>query len=739
MSDVSRAPDLERELARGLDLHRAGRLQEAEAAYAKVLAADPRHHRALFALSVLALSTRRDEDAAGLLARAVELDSGNVAYLSNLGEAYRRLGSLRNAVDALLRALALKPDFAEGFYNLALVLRQNGETDGAVFYLERAADLDPGRPAFQRGLGEALRQQGDLARAATHLSCAELLSSPSPRPPALCVEQLREARAQRALGALPLAVAHYQSALALDPRSVDALVELSGVLEALERPDGAAIASSRALRVDPRCAMAHATLAAARVLQNRYDEATASCRSALELDPDCWLARFHLGYALAGNGGAAEALAEYRRAVDLRPDNPATHSALLFLMPYVPGYDPPAVGAGARAWAQRHAAPLAGEVRPHDNDRNPRRRLRVGYVSPDLYEHPVSLFLEPLLECFDPQTIEVFCYSSVRSPDAVTRRLRALVSGWRDVRHASDAAVAELVREDRVDVLIDLTMHASGGRPLLFARKPAPVQLCWLAYVGTTGLDAMDYRMTDPHLEPPALDPGWATEAPLVLPETYWCYAPWQAARQTGPVPEVGPLPAAGSGRVTFGSQHSIQKVNEGVLPLWARVLGAVEGSRLVMYAPQGARGRIVEALERSGIERGRVEFLALRGRREYLEAYARMDVCLDTSPCCGATTSLDAFWMGVPVVTLAGQTPPGRAGLSIATNLGLPELVARTEDDYVRIAAGLTKDLRALGDLRARLRGRMEASPLMDAPRYARNVERAYRGAWKRWCERDG
>jgi protein O-GlcNAc transferase len=297
----------------------------------------------------------------------------------------------------------------------------------------------------------------------------------------------------------------------------------------------------------------------------------------------------------------------------------------------------------------------------------------------------------------------------------------------------------ERVREDRVDILVDLTMHASGGRPLLFARKPAPVQVCWLAYVGTTGLSTMDYRTTDPHLDPPGLDPGWSTESPLVLPDTFWCYAPWQPATEAGPLPDVGPLPAASSAGVTFGSQHSIQKVNDGVLSLWARVLREVEGSRLVMYAPPSARGAILRAFQLCGVDPGRIEFVTLRGRREYLCEYSRIDVCLDTFPCNGATSSLDAFWMGVPVVTLVGQTPPGRAGLSIATNLGLPELVALTEDDYVRIAVGLTKDQRRLSDLRGALRDRMRASALMDAPRFAAKVERAYRTAWRNWCGKGG
>lgn len=660
------------------------------------------------------------------LTRAVAQDPENVAHLSSLSEAYRRLGRLREAVDPLLRALSLRPDFAEGFHSLAVVLRQAREIDGAVVYFERAVDLEPEAPRFHRSLAEALQERGDLQLARPYFACARLLSgSDSPGE-----DDLLLARALRAEGSLRRSVAHYHCALALDPGAVDAWVELSGALEALGRADGAAVASSRAITLHPRCAMGHATLAAARVLQRRYDEAIDSCQSALAIDPACWLAQFHLGNALSANGEVVSALAAYRRTVELCPTQHAAHSALVFLMPYAPGIDAPAVGHEARSWARQRAEPLASEVRAHTNDRDPERRIRVGYVSPDFREHAVALFLLPLLASHDRQAVEVFCYSSTATPDAVTARLRASADAWRDVAQTDDAAVADLVREDRIDVLIDLTMHASGGRPLLFARKPAPVQICWLAYVGTTGLGTMDYRLTDPHLEPPNVDPGWCTEAPLVLPETFWCYAPLHDTAH-----EVAPLPAARSGRVTFGSQHSIQKVNDGVLALWGRILREVEGSRLLMVAPEGAKRSIFEAFEREGIDRRRVECLPPRTYGKYLDAYGEIDIGLDTFPCNGATSSIDAFWMGVPVVTMVGQTPAGRAGLSIATNLGLPELVARTEDEYVRAAVRLARDLGRLDQLRRGLRARMQSSPLMDVPRFTRNIEAAYRVAWKKWC----
>src|SRR5215471_5256031 len=256
--------------------------------------------------------------------------------------------------------------------------------------------------------------------------------------------------------------------------------------------------------------------------------------------------------------------------------------------------------------------------------------------------------------------------------------------------------------------------------------------MCWLAYPGTTGLATMDYRVTDPYLDPPDADLSVYSERLLVLPDSFWCYSPRAAG------PEISPLPASGRGHITFGCLNNFTKVNLGVLELWVRVLRAVEHSRLVVLAPLGQPPRqVTQLFEKYGIEPGRVTFVEERPRPEYLARYHGIDICLDTFPYAGHTTSLDAFWMGVPVITLAGSTVAGRAGVGMAQNLGLPELIAATADDYVRIAAELARDRPRLAALRAGLRERMERSPLMDGPRFARNMETLYRRAWRAHCER--
>jgi protein O-GlcNAc transferase len=335
------------------------------------------------------------------------------------------------------------------------------------------------------------------------------------------------------------------------------------------------------------------------------------------------------------------------------------------------------------------------------------------------------LFMTPLLAHHDRSRFEIHAYSSVARPDATTARLAACVEVWHDVRALDDAALAERIRADGIDILVDLAMHMADGRPLLFARKPAPVQVAWLAYPGTTGMEAIDWRITDPHLDPPAHDTHYR-EKSWRLPHTFWCYDPLTAE------PQVNALPAASAGYVTFGSLNNPCKLTAATLQLWARVFDRLPSARLVLLAPEGhARERIAQRLAEAGIEPARVRFLPFRPRDAYLRSYHEIDIGLDSLPYNGHTTTLDALWMGVPVVTRVGTTVAGRAGLSQLANLGLEALAADSDDGFTEIAVDLANDLPQLAALRAGLRARMERSPLMDGERFARSLETAYEGMW--------
>ncbi|MEI9952187.1 MAG: tetratricopeptide repeat protein [Pseudomonadota bacterium] len=674
-----------------LQLHQAGQVDRAELLYRRVLDQAPEHGDALFLLSALTAESGRLEEAAALLERAVRVAPNNAFYYSSLGDVYRCLGRRREAVGVLLMAVARKPDFAEAVYNLALAFEEQGDFAAATECYERARAMDP-----------------TLAEVADRLA------------------SLTGKRDALASGVSP--------PLTSSPESgVSASALLAALAETLRlggQADDAAIWYRLALKLNPRLANAYTALGAIHANAGRFDEAIDDFRRALEIDENFQQARAYLATALDESGLLDESEATYRQTVVLCPDDPFAHGALLFNMPFWPKVSASDILAEAREWNARHARPLAAQAAPHENDRSPERRLRIGYVSPDFQTHVQSLFTVPLLQNHDHRQFEIFCYSSADKRTALTDRIRGYADTFREVGALDDAALAEVIRRDRIDILVDLTMHMTGSRLLAFARRPAPVQLCWLAYPGTTGLEAMDYRLSDPFLDPPEADTEVYSEETIRLPDSFWCYDPLTD------VPDVSALPALAEGRITFGCLNHFRKVNAGVLRLWATVLAALPKSRLVLMAPTGsARDRVRAIFEAASVELDRIEFVDRCGRLDYLRRYHALDVCLDTFPSNGHTTSLDALWMGVPTVTLAGDTVVGRAGVCQAMNLALPELIATTPEEYVRIARSLADDLQQLSELRRTLRSRLQQSPLMDGPRFARNLEAVYRDVWRRFC----
>lgn len=524
----------------------------------------------------------------------------------------------------------------------------------------------------------------------------------------------------------------FRRAIAANPNVAEFYFALGTVLGQLGSAEESVLNLQQAVRIRPDYAEAHSNLGLALSLQDKFDEAIVHLRRALAINPGYVDALCNLGYVLGQQGKPDDGAVSVRRAVELAPGNAQTHGKLLFLLNYCPSQDAQSIYDEYCRWDRLHARPLGRLIRPHSNDRWAERRLRVGYVSSHFHRHSHSFFLTPLFSAHDHGQFEIVCYSGVTQPDEVTGRLRGWADLWRDTAGMNDDVLAEQIRRDRIDILVDLDMQIEDSRNLVFAQKPAPVQACWLGYPGTTGLSAIDYRLTDPHLDPPGLNDRFYCEESMRLAETYWCYDP--LAEQ----PSVNALPALANGVVTFGSLNSFRKVNAAVLELWARVLGRVEGSRLIMMAPPGScRQRVLDAMKARGVGPERVVFLGRQLRDGYLKSYGKIDIGLDTFPYNGHTTSMDAFWMGVPVVTIVGKTAVGRAGVSQLMNLGMPELIANTQEEFVEIAVRLAGDLPRLSELRAGLREKMKRSPLMDAPRFARNIEAAYREMWRAWCSK--
>jgi protein O-GlcNAc transferase len=523
-----------------------------------------------------------------------------------------------------------------------------------------------------------------------------------------------------------------QRAVTLRPDAPLCRNNLGQVLERLGRDDEAAHCYETAIALDPAYAEAHNNLGFLRHRQDRLAEAEALYAEAIELDGEYAEPHANRGNLLKDRGEIDAAIGSHRRAVELRPDLAALHSNLLLTLHYHPDFSPADLAREHRVWAERHVTPLAALRRPHENGSEAERRLRIGYVSPDFREHPVARFMLPLLLEHDRRQVEVFAYSDVTAPDTVTSLLREHVDQWRDVAALRDEQLADAVRADGIDILVDLAAHSGGNRLLTFARKPAPIQVTYLAYCGgTTGVDAIDYRVTDRFLDLPGEADDY-TETSMYLPHCYWCYS----------APPLGERPATnrGTGPPTFGCLNNFAKVTDVTLSLWARLLRRVPDARLLVYARTEAHhDRVLRALRKAGVEETRAAFVGRQSLAGYLETYRMIDVALDPYPYGGGTTTCDALWMGVPVVSLAGRTGVARAGSTLLSNVGLEHLVARSEEQYVDVATRLMSDPGGLAALRSQLRQRIESSPVMDAPQFARNLEAAFRTAWRDWCESRG
>jgi protein O-GlcNAc transferase len=533
-------------------------------------------------------------------------------------------------------------------------------------------------------------------------------------------------------GQLGAALDLVQRSVALAPRKATYHANLGLVLYAAHRFDEAVAAQQQAIALQrdaPRLD-AFNSLGTSLFALERTNEAIDAYRNELALHPGNAPAWSNLGAALSETGRIDEAIDCYRRAIELDPADSLTHGNLLMLLHFDPASDAGRIRDAHRAWARRHAEPLAPEVRPHRNDRTPGRKLKVGYVSPDLRGHVVGWSLLPILACHDRGQFEIFCYSDCARPDDVTEKLRGHADAWRDTARLNDAGLAEQVRDDRIDVLVDLTLHMSNNRMLAFARKPAPVQVTYLGYAASTGLPAMDFRITDAHMDPPGAPPDGPEEL-LRLPDCYWAYRPPDAAAAL----PVEPPPALRNGFVTFGSFNNYRKVNPAAVATWAAALRQVPDAQLLVVLNGGAGNTHVPLMfQQHGVDPTRVRLLPRQNLDRYFRLHAEVDIALDPFPYNGGVTTLNATWMGVPTVTLAGERAAGRAGLSLLTNLGLDDLVATTRDEYVTTLVRLAGDVGRLASLRMSLRERLRASPLMDERRFTRALEWLYAQAWERW-----
>jgi len=613
-----------------------------------------------------------------------------------LARRHHQAGQVGEAESLYRQILSHHAQHADALHMLGLLCQQTGRGAEGVELLQKAVRIDPANPVFRGNLGVLLAMAGRPAEA----------------------------------------VVEYEAALRLNPNDAGTRGNLAAALNDLaaehlrqDRPDQAIAACTRAITLRPELPEAHYNLANAFKDKGDLDQAIGAYQRAIELKPDFKQAMNNLGTCLKDTARLDEAMSCYLRAEAIGAD-PRTPDNRLYLLCFHPSYDPRRTFEEHVEWNGRYIQPLIRPFADHDNDRSPDRRLRVGYVSPDFRDHPIGRFLLPVLRNHDHGQFEIFCYSDVTRPDFVTEHSHANADAWRDISRLSMEELAQQVRADRIDILVDLALHLAGNRMLTFARKPAPVQATWLGYPGTTGLETIDYRLTDPHMEPPGEQDRFYTEKTLHLPDSFWCFDPLTDQ------PPVNELPALSNGFVTLGCLNNFCKVTDQTLHTWAAVMSAVPGSRLLLLAPPGsARQWVMKRLSEMGIAPDRLTFSGRLPRSKYLELHHEIDISLDTFPCNGHTTSFDSLWMGVPVITRPWLTPVSRGGVSILTNLGLTEFITNSVADYARVAAELARDLPKLAELRSTLRSRMRASPVMDAPGFTRNLEAAYRQMWRTWA----
>jgi predicted O-linked N-acetylglucosamine transferase (SPINDLY family) len=698
-----------------------GRIEQAIEVLRQAVAIAPNYPPAYYNLGN-ALSARGSwDEAIQAFTSAIEIDPRCAEAHHNLGSAFRAKGQIERAIDAYRRAVSVRPDFHQAFNNLGILLLSRERFAQAAEAFRGA--LPSGQAEPHNNLANALQGQRRFAEAVQEYQSAIQLR------PDYAEAFCNLAAALRELGRLEDSIAAADRAASLRPTMAEAHLARALALIKGRQWDRAIKALEQALHINPKLAEAHLSQGNVLAKLDQPDQAIDAYQRAIDLDPTLATAHADMGNALRDRGELDQAIASYRKAASLS-NEPWIGSAALYAMYFHPDFDAAQIRDESRAWQGRYAAPVTPASVAFTNDITKDRRLRIGYVSPDFRAHAIGLFLLRLMANHDHDVCQLFLYSGARIPDEITNRFRGCADVWRETAGLSDQQLADLIRADQIDVLVDVTMHLHAGRLLTFARKPAPVQVTYLAHPGTTGLASMDYRLGDRYMDPPE-ENQFHTEKTIRLSGSYFCYDPM------GVDVPVNELPAVARGDLTFGSMNNFSKINDAVLRLWAKAMNPVPDSRLLVLAPPGvARTRLAERMKSLGVNPARIEFEGHRPREPYMRLFNRIDICLDTFPYTGHTTTLDALWMGVPVLTMPGKTAVSRGSLSILSHLQMPELIANSPEQFVQIAATLAADLPWLSSLRRELRDRLAASSLMDGPRFARSFEQAFRTAWSEYCD---
>ncbi len=700
--------------------------QKAERSYQQAIKLDPAFSQAYNNLATLQAGLNKPIEAEQNLRHALSIQPDNPNAHHNLGILLQHQGHLDKAEQAYRQAIKEQPDFAAALESLATLLIQTQRNNDAEVYLLRAMQANPANANTLVKLGKIyfLRQE--------YIKAGQCYSQALTHNPAYVEAHIDLAAVKEKTGELNSAFKHYQKALALAPDNMRAHNNLAIILCLMGAHEDAVNSANTALSLNPASPEAYNNLANALCKLGRLEAATEALKQALIGRPDDAETYSNLARILLLQGKVKQSFANHRRSLELQPKLSGAHSLLLYTMNYSLEFSRDEIFKAHIDWSEKHRSDN-GQQQKHHNTAEPERRLRIGYVSPDFRGHSVAFFLEPILTHHNQTTFEVYCYSDTFNVDQTTRRMQQRSSHWRHCCGLSDSDVTQMIIDDRIDILIDLAGHTDNNRMTLFAMQPAPVQVSYLGYPNTTGLASIQYLITDNYCDPaPEMD-AYYSEKLCRMPNTFFCY---QAPKNC---PPVSPTPALKNGYITFASFNNLAKIGADVIKRWAGVLKAVPDSKMLIQCLSlndlPTRIHFETLFVAHGINADRIEFSAAKDLDTYLSGHADVDIILDTFPWNGHTVSCHALWMGVPVISLAGNRHSSRMGASILSNLGLNNCIANSEATFIAAATALSQDIQQLQNLRQELRPRMQASKLCNGEEFTQLLEQQYRHMWQQWC----
>jgi len=675
--------------------YQSGHIKLAENVYNKILEIDPEHSDSFHMAGVIARQNGKYDLAASFIKSAIGIAPEKAAYHISFGNVLLDLERRDEAVSSYNNALALNLDNAHLLNNLGNRFKSLGEPDKAASCYRNAVKIKPDYAEVYYNLGLLLAEQGKPGEA----------------------------------------ILDFRTALEIKPDFADAYIGIGNALNSQGIPKEAVLWFRKGISLQPNNVAAYNNMGSALHNQDKLDEAVACYGKALEIAPKMAVTLNNMGLVLQDQGRLKEAGEYFRRALKIDPSLVKAYSNFLLSLLYDSEYDLDYIFAEHKKWNDLYGCPSVKRSAPYINSPRQDRRLRIGYVSPDFRNHSCAWFFEPLLEFHNRDKVEVFCYGEIRNEDNVTARIRELSDSWYCTKGISDMEVVKQIRSDGIDILVDLAGHTKGNRLPVFALKPAPVQMTWLGYNFTTGLETIDYRLSDNWLTPLKGRERFSER----LYNLTRCSLVYRPPRKT---PEPAEPAFENNGHITFGSFNNLSKVSPRTIALWARVLNETPGSKLMLKARQsrdfGSKKRILSVFGEQGVSANRVIFKEYASSTfEHLTHYCEIDLALDTFPYNGTTTTCEALWMGIPVVTLTGNHTVSRWGLSLVAAVGLEELAAKSEDKYCTIIKGLVYSHRRLKALKTGMRDRLISSPLCDAKGFADAVEEAFGTMWKRWCDK--